>query len=230
LLEIDHSSRNNIQEKRFIHKLNYRIIPVSNFRLLFFITLLGYLCCFSGAFSMAQIGDDGFRFEQSELAQLYKGEVIVRSDESDKRRVQAAILIDSPAQPIWSVLTDCNHTPEFIPKLKSCRILQPGENTRITEQQVKISTFLPRVTYVIQSDYQKFRRIDFKKVSGDLKALEGSWVLEEIGDGRYTILVYSVFLDPGFFIPQGMVQRTLQNDLPNILLAVRNRVSRLSPQ
>lgn len=179
---------------------------------------------------MAQIGVDGSQFEQSELAQLYKGEVIVRSDESDKRRVQAAILIDSPAQPIWIVLTDCNHFPEFIPNLKSCRIIQSGEDTRITEQQVKFSAFLPRVTYVIQSNYQKFRRIDFKKVSGDLRALEGSWVLEEIGDGRHTILVYSLFLDPGFFIPQGIVQRNLQKDLPNVLLAVRNRVSHLSHQ
>lgn len=201
---------------------------MSNSRLLFFITLFGYFCCFSGAFSMAQIGDDGFRFEQSELAQLYKGEVIVRSDESDKRRVQAAILIDSPAQPIWNVLTDCNHTPEFIPNLKSCRILQPGEDTRITEQQVKFSRFLPAVTYVIQSNYQKFRRIDFKKVSGDLRALEGSWALEEISKGQYTILVYSLFVDPGFFIPHGIVQRNLQKDLPNILLAVRNRVLHLS--
>jgi ribosome-associated toxin RatA of RatAB toxin-antitoxin module len=179
---------------------------------------------------MAQIGDDGFRFEQSELAQLYKGEVIVRSDESDKRRVQAAIWIDSPAQPIWSVLTDCSHSPEFIPHLKSCRILQDGRDTRITEQQVKFSTFLPTFTYVIQSKYQKFRRIDFKKVSGDLKAIDGSWVLEEIADGRYTILVYSLFLDPGFFVPQGMIQQSLKKDLPNVLLAVRNRVSHLSHQ
>jgi ribosome-associated toxin RatA of RatAB toxin-antitoxin module len=204
---------------------------LSNLRPLFFIAFFGFLCFFSVAFSIAQIGDDGFRFEQSELARLHKGEVIIWSDKSNyKRRVQAAILIDSPARQIWSVLTDCHHTSEFIPDLKSCRILQNGEDSQITEQQVKFSWFLPKITYVFQSNYQKFKRIDFKKVSGDLKALEGSWVLEEISDGRGTILTYSVFVDPGFFIPQWLARRILRKDLPKVLLALRNRVSDLSQQ
>jgi ribosome-associated toxin RatA of RatAB toxin-antitoxin module len=201
---------------------------MSNLRLLFFITFFGYLSCLSGALSMAQTGDDGFQLEKSELTRLYNGEVIVRSDESDKRRVKAAILIDSPARQIWSVLTDCDHTPEFIPNLKSCRILQHGEDTQITEQQVKFSWLLPKITYVYQSNYHKFKRIDFKKVSGDLRALEGSWVLEEIGDGRRTILTYSVFSDPGFFIPQWLVRRILRKDLPKVLLALRDRALDLS--
>jgi ribosome-associated toxin RatA of RatAB toxin-antitoxin module len=202
---------------------------VSNLRLPFFITFFGYLCCSSGAFSLAQTSNNVYQLEKSELTRLYNGEVIIRSDESGhERRVWATILIDSPPWQIWNVLTDCNHTPEFIPNLKSCRVLQRGKDTQITEQQVKFSWFLPMITYTYQSNYQKFKRIDFKKVSGDLKALEGSWVLEEIGDRQRTILTYSVFLDPGFFIPKWLVRRILRKDLPKVLLALRNRVSDLS--
>jgi hypothetical protein len=58
-----------------------------------------------------------------------------------------------------------------------------------------------------------------------LKEIEGSWVLESMRDGNQTIVVYSVYLDPGFFIPQWLVNFTLRGDLPDLMKAIRDRVS-----
>ena len=91
--------------------------------------------------------------------------------------------------------------------------------------RIPVSWLLPKTTYIYRSTYQKFRRIDFKRISGDLKDLEGSWVLERTGGSQQTIVVYSVFLDPGFFAPTWLVRQILRRNLPDVLLALRKWVS-----
>ncbi len=94
---------------------------------------------------------------------------------------------------------------------------------------MKFTWLLPTTTYVFRAEYQEFSRIDFKKVSGELKELEGTWILEPINDGQNTYVIYSVYLDPGFFVPQWLVRHILRGDLPELLMALRNRVSELYP-
>jgi coenzyme Q-binding protein COQ10 len=174
-----------------------------------------------------------FQFEESELGRLAKGEVVVRVEPSDgqgNERVQAAILIDGPAEPIWKIINDCRQTTEFIPGLKGCRVLQQDGSGDLIEHRMQISRLLPAVKYIFRAEYQRYRRIDFKRTSGDLKEFEGSWVLESIDRGKpQTLVIYSIFLDAGLLLPQWAVQMILRQDLPEILLALRNRVSSLPP-
>jgi len=173
-----------------------------------------------------------FQFEESELARLARGEVVVRVEPSPgqgNERVQAAILIDGPAEPIWKIINDCQQTKEFITGLKGCRVLQQDGAGELIEHRMQISKLLPEVTYIFRAEYELHRRIDFKKRSGDLKEFEGSWVLGGITGGKpRTLVVYSLFLDAGSLLPQWAAQLILKQDLPEILLALRKRVS--SPQ
>jgi ribosome-associated toxin RatA of RatAB toxin-antitoxin module len=172
-------------------------------------------------------------FSEEELGRMTRGEVVISVDRlpgSQKGMIDAAIIINAPAELIWDLMTDCVHAPEFIPGLISCKVLENHGETEIIEHQVKFSWLVPRLTYVFQAGYEKYRRIDFKRISGGLKELEGSWVLEQIGDGRQTIVLYSVYLDPGFFLPQWLIRMFLQRDLPGLLLALRNRVLESAPK
>ncbi len=165
------------------------------------------------------------------MSRLTKGEVIVKVEpagEKNNERVQAAILIDAAAEPIWKLINDCRQTPEFIPGLKSCRVLQQDESWDLIEHRMQISRLLPEVKYVFRAEYQRNRRVDFKRTSGDLKEFEGSWVLENVPGGNpQTLVVYSIFLDPGFLLPQWAMQLLLRQDLPEVLLALRNRIATL---
>ena len=184
-----------------------------------------------GISSTDLVADSGaFRLDQADLARLSRGEVIVQTDQSEngqKGRVEAAILIRSPAAQIWSVMVDCDHASEFIPGLKSCHVMQHGEDAEIIQHRVRFSWLIPTVTYVFRANYDRFKRVDFKRISGDLRELEGSWILERVDDGHQTIVIYSVYIDPGFFIPQWLVRVILRKNLPDLLSAVRNRVSEL---
>jgi ribosome-associated toxin RatA of RatAB toxin-antitoxin module len=176
-------------------------------------------------------GSQELRFGEAELGRLAQGEVIVHVDRAsrrDKARVRAAIFIDSPAQQIWNIMVDCDRAPEFVPGLRGCKVLEQNEDSDIIEHRVKFSWFLPTVTYIFRAHYRDFSRIDFTRVGGDLRELEGNWILEQPDDGQGTIVVYSVYVDAGFLVPQWLIRRILRGNLPDLLLALRNRVSELS--
>jgi len=160
---------------------------------------------------------------------LTAGEVVVRStvDQSKPRgRVSAAVRINAQPEAVWNVMTDCEHAPSFVPELKHCRRVKsaPDGAWELIEHEVKYSWLLPTVRYVFRADYQRPRRIDFRRVSGDLKDQEGTWLLEPTPDGSATIIQYEVYLDPGFWVPQVVVRRLLRDDLPALLKALRTRV------
>lgn len=165
-------------------------------------------------------------FDPIDLQHLERGKVAVRNEPGEgakEGKVQAAILIEGPAEEIWKIMNDCEHSPEFVPGLKSCRVLRQEGRDEIIEHRMKFSWLFPEVTYVFRAQYEKNRQVSFQRIGGDLKEFEGSWTLHHIDGGRKTIVVYSLYLDPGFLIPQWIVRLLLRGDLPDVLFSLRDR-------
>ncbi len=166
-------------------------------------------------------------FNESQLSQLKDGEIIVyvqRSKGQQNGMVEALVLIDAPAETIWKIMIDCPGAPTFVPGLKTCKILDSGKNWDIIRHEVKWIWFFPKISYVFRADYQINKRIDFVKIKGDLREMKGSWRLFPLDETGQTIVRYEVYLDPSFFIPQWLVERSLMTDLPDMLAALRTKV------
>jgi uncharacterized protein YndB with AHSA1/START domain len=164
---------------------------------------------------------------------LAAGEVVVQTaaaaDPAHPRgRVRAAVLIRAQPEAIWSVMTDCRQTPLFVPGLKHCRRVGGASDGRWEdiEHEIHYSWYLPTVRYVFRADYDRPHRIDFRRISGDLKQEEGTWLLTATADGAATLVEYEMYLDPGFWVPQALVNRSLRKDLPAALTGLRERVER----
>lgn len=162
---------------------------------------------------------------------LAGGEVVVQGGsgiDPDHPRgwVRAAVLVRARPEAIWVVMTDCRQTPLFVPGLRRCRRLEraPDGRWEDIEHEIRYSWFMPTVRYVFRADYDRPHRIDFHRVSGDLKREEGTWLLTPTPDGAATLVEYELYLDPGFWIPQVLVNRSLRKDLPAILTGLRERV------
>ena len=140
-------------------------------------------------------------------------------------RVQAAVLIHADRQHIWTVMTDCAAAPEFIPGVLSCERIDGSDDGQqeVFQQEVKYSWYMPRLTYTFELDYFPYQQIDFRRLKGSPKVLEGSWWLEESSPGK-TRVFYSLYLEPGFPVPKPLVRRALRKDLPKVLAALRQRV------
>jgi uncharacterized protein YndB with AHSA1/START domain len=162
---------------------------------------------------------------------LAEGEVVVQAatatDPAEPRgRVRAAVRIAASPQAIWSVMTDCAQAPFYVPGLKSCRRIDgaPDGHWEDIEHEMRYSRFLPEVRYVFRAEYDRPHRMDFRRISGDLKAEEGTWLLTPTPGGAATVVEYEVYLDPGFWIPQFLVTRSLRKDVPAVLSGLRARV------
>lgn len=176
--------------------------------------------------------------DQTVQQELAAGQVAVRisfdGDES-RMRVIAAVRIKASPEAIWSVLTDCDHAASFIPGVKRCRRVKsaPDGTWEVIEQESKYSWLMPSVTTVVQADYRRPRRIDFRRVGGDLKNEDGTWLLEiEHGGptpGDTTLVEYELHVDPGFWIPRVLLRHSLQSELPAALTALRNRAEHNDP-
>jgi len=167
---------------------------------------------------------------------LAEGEVVVRTasavdPDRPRGRVRAAVLIRARPEAIWAVMTDCRQTTLFVPGLRSCRRIDgaPDGHWEDIEHEVRYSWFMPTVRYVFRAEYDRPHRIDFHRVSGDLKEQEGSWLLTQTPDGAATLVEYDLYLEPGFWVPQILVNRTLRKDLPAILTGLRERVEKAPP-
>jgi ribosome-associated toxin RatA of RatAB toxin-antitoxin module len=156
---------------------------------------------------------------EKEMGRLSQGEVLVSSVESEKGFVQAAILLDVPVEKVWALIVDCPNASKFIPNLKSCVILERHDGWDVIEQHVRLSWLLPDIICRFRADYKAFQQIHFKSISGNLKELEGRWIFERAAGGGKTVLLYSVYVNPGFFIPQWAVRLVLERDLTGLLIS-----------
>jgi ribosome-associated toxin RatA of RatAB toxin-antitoxin module len=167
------------------------------------------------------------RADWADKDRLTAGDILVHIDDAGPFRghVQAAIAIKATPREIWGVVTDCDKAPEFVPGVLSCerlQVLEPGR-VELFRQTVKYSWYLPRLEYDFRLEYFPYEQLNFRRVGGSLKRLDGTWWLEPLGRNQ-TLVFYAVDLDPGFLMPQFVVRKALSKDLPKVLAALRQRV------
>jgi uncharacterized protein YndB with AHSA1/START domain len=177
------------------------------------------------------VADPGWVADPGVQRRLAAGEIVVEANaaadpDRPSGRVRAAVLIHGRPEAIWRVMTDCAQTQLFVPGLKRCRRLEGAADGRWEdiEHEIRYSWYLPTVVYVLRADYDRPHRIDFHRIRGDLKQEEGTWVLGATADGSATVVEYEMYLDPGFWVPQFLINRSLRKDLPAALAGLRDRV------
>jgi hypothetical protein len=163
---------------------------------------------------------------------LAAGEVVVATSAIDpshpRGRVRAAVRIPAAPEEIWRIVTNCEEALSFVPGLRRCRRVDGAADGswQDVEHEMHYSWLLPAVRYVFRADYDRPHRIDFHRVSGDLKQEEGTWRFTPTADGAATVVEYEVYVDPGFWIPQALVAHSLRRDIPAVLTGLRACVER----
>lgn len=162
---------------------------------------------------------------------LAAGEAVVLTNSSaydpghPRGFIRAAVRIGAPPETIWKIMTDCAQAPTYVPGLRRCRLIDSASDGswQDIEHEVRYAWFLPTVRYVFRAEYDRPHRISFHRISGDLKEEEGTWQLTRTADGSATIVEYEVYVDPGFWVPQTLLNRSLRKDLPTALTGLRDR-------
>ncbi|MDA0346984.1 MAG: hypothetical protein O3C43_05625 [Verrucomicrobia bacterium] len=164
---------------------------------------------------------ESFTSEQKET--LAAGEIVFLEPEGSYL-FKAAIQIDAPAASVWAVMQDQDRIPGYVKSVKEIRIIESGDQWKIIEQKLKLHPLLPRFNYVFKEQYGPGYSIRFERVSGSFKEVKGWWRIDQNESGKSVTLVYSTYVDIGWFIPQSWIKKGINKDVPELLVAFRNEV------
>jgi len=112
--------------------------------------------------------------------------------------------IDAPLERVWELVEDVEKAPEWQGGLKAMHALERDGDGRATlcesHSDGKVRTIKSNVRFV----YDGPSRLSWTQEKGDLKSVDGSWQLEDLGSDR-TRVTYSLEVDLGRVL--GMVIR-----------------------
>ncbi len=104
--------------------------------------------------------------------------------------------IDAPLDQVWALVEDVLLAPDWQDGLLSMTALEHDDQGRAvlveTQSDAKVRTITSRVRF----NYEGPTRLSWSQVEGELKSLDGSWTLEDLGGGR-TRATYEIDGDPG---------------------------------
>jgi len=170
--------------------------------------------------------------ENVEKEQLEKGQVVVGlKDVGSTKYVTGKILITEPPEKVWPIMVNpFEFQGKISPRTKKVEVFTDEASLSVMKMTMDTSPvpFLPQMSYTVESRYEqndKGGRIEFRRIAGVVKDFRGCWDMAPADGGAKTELTYSMYIDPGFFLPQWIVREAVKNELPRTLTALRKRIN-----
>ena len=127
--------------------------------------------------------------------------------------------IDAPLDTVWAVVEDVLIAHEWQGGVISMTALESDGEGRATLVKVDNKLAGRIVSSCARFSYEEApTRLSWRQEKGDLKAVEGSWTLEDLGGGR-TRATYSIDVDPGRVL--GMLVRPVEGAVVGMLIKAR---------
>jgi ribosome-associated toxin RatA of RatAB toxin-antitoxin module len=125
--------------------------------------------------------------------------------------------IDAPLDQVWALVEDVERAPEWQGGLKDMHALERDEHKRAVLCEAETDAKVRTVSSIVRFRYDEApRALRWSQEKGDLKSVEGSWELEDLGSGQ-TRATYRIEAELGRML--GMVIRGPLVDLLRDMLA-----------
>ncbi len=104
--------------------------------------------------------------------------------------------IDAPRDLVWALVQDVESAPEWQGGLKSMHALDRDDEGRATRCEAETDAKVRTVKSIVRFTYDGPGTLSWTQEKGDLKSVDGSWTLEDLGGDR-TRAIYSLDVDLG---------------------------------
>ncbi len=108
----------------------------------------------------------------------------------------ASAEINAPLDEVWAVVEDVLTAPDWQGGLEAITALEHDDEGRPTLVESVSDVKVRQVKTQVRFSYEPPTRLSWAQEKGDLKSVEGSWLLEDLGGGL-TRATYSLDGDPG---------------------------------
>src|SRR5262245_29051681 len=188
-------------------------------------------------------GDDRFApllppiFAEDERTQLDAGEVVIRDlppTEPDGLGILLAGLVEAPPDQVWAVMADCEKQEEFIPRVLYAAVLDREGDSHTCELVIGLPIPLAdlrsrtrhHVRRLPDGGYQ--RSWDLLPGDWDYRRNSGSWTVHPYQDGRRSLLVGRMDVQPKSVMPVWLLHSAQVRQAPETFAAIRDRVRQLA--
>jgi carbon monoxide dehydrogenase subunit G len=104
--------------------------------------------------------------------------------------------IDAPLERVWALVEDVESAPEWQGGLKSVQAIEHDAEGRPTLCESQSDAKVRTIKSTVRFTYDGPTRLSWTQEKGEAKSVDGSWDLEDLGDGR-TRATYSLEVDLG---------------------------------
>ena len=116
----------------------------------------------------------------------------------------SAAEIAAPLEQVWAVVEDVLTAPEWQGGLKDMEELERDADGHVTLAESSSDAKVRTIRSIVRFAYGGPTRLAWSQEKGELKSVDGSWELEDLGDGR-TRATYHLDVELGRML--GMVIR-----------------------
>lgn len=118
--------------------------------------------------------------------------------------------IEAPLERVWALVADVERAPEWQGGLKALNVLERDAEGRAVLCESQSDAKVRTIKSIVRFNYEDPDRLTWRQEKGELKSVDGSWELVDLGEGR-TRATYSLEVDLGRML--GMVIRGPMVDL-----------------
>jgi len=104
--------------------------------------------------------------------------------------------IDAPLDQVWAVVEDVETAPEWQGGLNALTAIDRDDQGRPTRCETETDAKIKSVKSIVRFTYDGPQRLTWTQEKGDLKSVNGSWELKDLG-GERTQVTYSIEVDLG---------------------------------
>lgn len=108
----------------------------------------------------------------------------------------ASTEIEAPVDAVYAVASDVEGSRSWQPEIEVAECTERDSQGNQVLVHMETDTKVRRLSSELRFSYEEPNRVSWVQEEGDLKAVEGSWELEDLGDGR-TRATYWMEVDLG---------------------------------
>jgi ribosome-associated toxin RatA of RatAB toxin-antitoxin module len=132
---------------------------------------------------------------------------------------EASIEIEASIEAVWDIVADVETAPEWQDGLDEMRVIDRDDQGRVARAESITDAKVKTVRSIVAFSYDEPNVVSWRQEKGDLKSVEGSWTLEDLGDGT-TRATYWLEGDPGRVLGM-MIPGPVEGRLREILVGGR---------
>ncbi len=119
--------------------------------------------------------------------------------------------IEAPIEAVWAAIDDVAALAEWQDGIVSCTPVERDAAGNVIRAELVADAKVRELRVVARFERSAPTRLSWAVESGDVKKLDGSWTLEDLGGGR-TRVTYEIEVDPGRMLRM-MVRGALEDKI-----------------